>query len=148
MPGAFAANLHEGSRSEILADYLFSTWGTVTPCACRTIMELICIVLCRTESVTEPSSATILWSRLRVPPTLGLLVTKRPLSGWSNIPLPCFSPVSTRRTQFFVSTTSPQDSTFVPWASCRIDWCSSRDRKLTENSLSGKTERNFPFRLL
>jgi hypothetical protein len=31
MPGAFAANLHEGSRSEILADYLFSTWGTVTP---------------------------------------------------------------------------------------------------------------------
>ncbi|MFN0298955.1 MAG: hypothetical protein ACKVQU_01240 [Burkholderiales bacterium] len=31
MPGAIALNLHEGSRSEILADYLFSTWGTVTP---------------------------------------------------------------------------------------------------------------------
>ena len=31
MPGAIAPNLHEGSRSEILADYLFSTWGTVTP---------------------------------------------------------------------------------------------------------------------
>jgi hypothetical protein len=29
--GAVAANFHEGSRSEILADYLFSSWGTVTP---------------------------------------------------------------------------------------------------------------------
>jgi Domain of unknown function (DUF4365) len=29
--GATAANFHEGSRSEILADYLFSAWGTVTP---------------------------------------------------------------------------------------------------------------------
>jgi hypothetical protein len=31
MVGALATNLHEGSRSEILADYLFSAWGTVTP---------------------------------------------------------------------------------------------------------------------
>src|SRR5689334_15426081 len=31
MIGAYAANPHEGSRSEILADYLFSSWGTVTP---------------------------------------------------------------------------------------------------------------------
>lgn len=31
MTGAVARNLHEGSRSEILADYLFSTWGTVSP---------------------------------------------------------------------------------------------------------------------
>lgn len=31
MAGAIAPNLHEGSRSEILADYLLSTWGTVTP---------------------------------------------------------------------------------------------------------------------
>jgi hypothetical protein len=29
--GVVAANPHEGSRSEILADYLFSGWGTVTP---------------------------------------------------------------------------------------------------------------------
>jgi hypothetical protein len=29
--GSIAANLHEGSRSEILADYLFSGWGVVTP---------------------------------------------------------------------------------------------------------------------
>lgn len=29
--GAVAANFHEGSRSEVLADYLFSAWGTVTP---------------------------------------------------------------------------------------------------------------------
>ncbi len=29
--GAVARNFHEGSRSEILADYLFSAWGTVTP---------------------------------------------------------------------------------------------------------------------
>ena len=29
--GTVAANLHKGSRSEILADYLFSSWGTVTP---------------------------------------------------------------------------------------------------------------------
>jgi hypothetical protein len=29
--GALAANFHEGSRSEVLADYLFSAWGTVTP---------------------------------------------------------------------------------------------------------------------
>lgn len=31
MTGAIAPNLHEGSRSEIIADYLFSSWGTVTP---------------------------------------------------------------------------------------------------------------------
>lgn len=31
MIGTLAANPHEGSRSEILADYLFSGWGTVTP---------------------------------------------------------------------------------------------------------------------
>jgi len=31
MTGSIASNLHEGSRSEILADYLFSAWGTVTP---------------------------------------------------------------------------------------------------------------------
>lgn len=31
MTGSVAANPHEGSRSEILADYLFSTWGTVSP---------------------------------------------------------------------------------------------------------------------
>lgn len=31
MPGSFAANYKEGSRSEILADYLFSQWGAVTP---------------------------------------------------------------------------------------------------------------------
>ena len=29
--GATAFGFHEGSRSEILADYLFSAWGTVTP---------------------------------------------------------------------------------------------------------------------
>jgi hypothetical protein len=29
--GSVAANLHEGSRSEIIADYLFASWGTVTP---------------------------------------------------------------------------------------------------------------------
>ena len=28
MPGAIAANLHEGSRSEYLAQYVFSSWGT------------------------------------------------------------------------------------------------------------------------
>jgi hypothetical protein len=31
MTGAVAANLHEGSRSEIFADYLLASWGTVTP---------------------------------------------------------------------------------------------------------------------
>ena len=31
MPGSIAANFHSGSRSEVLADYLFSTCGTVTP---------------------------------------------------------------------------------------------------------------------
>jgi hypothetical protein len=30
MTGAYAPNPHEGSRSEILADYLFSSWGTVS----------------------------------------------------------------------------------------------------------------------
>jgi hypothetical protein len=29
--GVVPANFHEGSRSELLADYLFSSWGTVTP---------------------------------------------------------------------------------------------------------------------
>ena len=28
---SYAPNLKEGSRSEILADYLFSQWGAVTP---------------------------------------------------------------------------------------------------------------------
>jgi hypothetical protein len=31
MVGSVARNAHTGSRSEILADYLFSGWGTVTP---------------------------------------------------------------------------------------------------------------------
>ena len=31
MVGAIAAGFHEGSRSEIIADYLLSAWGTVTP---------------------------------------------------------------------------------------------------------------------
>jgi hypothetical protein len=31
VPGSFAVNAKEGSRSEILADYLFSRWGPVTP---------------------------------------------------------------------------------------------------------------------
>ena len=31
MPGTYALNFKEGSRSEILADYLFSQWGAVTP---------------------------------------------------------------------------------------------------------------------
>lgn len=31
MTGSIPSNLHEGSRSEILADYLFSAWGAVTP---------------------------------------------------------------------------------------------------------------------
>lgn len=31
MPGTIASNLHQGSRSEILADYLFSALGAVTP---------------------------------------------------------------------------------------------------------------------
>jgi hypothetical protein len=31
MTGATSFGFHEGSRSEILADYLFSAWGTVTP---------------------------------------------------------------------------------------------------------------------
>jgi len=31
VPGSFAVNAKEGSRSEILADYLFSRWGAVTP---------------------------------------------------------------------------------------------------------------------
>jgi len=31
MTGTIAANFHQGSRSEILADYLFSGWGAVTP---------------------------------------------------------------------------------------------------------------------
>ena len=29
--GVVSTNFHEGSRSEVLADYLFSMWGTVTP---------------------------------------------------------------------------------------------------------------------
>ncbi len=31
MTGSVAANFHEGSRSETIADYLLSSWGTVTP---------------------------------------------------------------------------------------------------------------------
>lgn len=31
MVGALAANFHEGDRSEILADFLFTSWGAVTP---------------------------------------------------------------------------------------------------------------------
>jgi hypothetical protein len=31
MPGSIAPNFHQGSRSELLANYVFSAWGTVTP---------------------------------------------------------------------------------------------------------------------
>jgi hypothetical protein len=31
MPGAVVTNLHHASRAEVLADYVFSLWGTVTP---------------------------------------------------------------------------------------------------------------------
>jgi hypothetical protein len=31
MPGSVAANFRVANRAEILADYLFSQWGTVTP---------------------------------------------------------------------------------------------------------------------
>jgi hypothetical protein len=31
MPGAVVTNLHHASRAEVLADYLLSLWGTVTP---------------------------------------------------------------------------------------------------------------------
>lgn len=31
MPGTFVTNLHHASRAEVLADYLLSLWGTVTP---------------------------------------------------------------------------------------------------------------------
>src|SRR6266568_6446821 len=31
MPSSYTLNFKEGSRSEILADYLFSQWGAVTP---------------------------------------------------------------------------------------------------------------------
>jgi hypothetical protein len=31
MAGSVATNLHQGSRSELLADYLFSGWGPITP---------------------------------------------------------------------------------------------------------------------
>jgi hypothetical protein len=34
MTGAYAPNPHEGSRSEILADYLFSSWGTLGQLIC------------------------------------------------------------------------------------------------------------------
>jgi hypothetical protein len=31
MGGKLASNLHEGARSEILADYVLSGWGSVSP---------------------------------------------------------------------------------------------------------------------
>lgn len=31
MPASVASNFHHASRAEILADYVFSSWGTVTP---------------------------------------------------------------------------------------------------------------------
>jgi hypothetical protein len=31
VPGAVVTNLHHASRAEVLADYIFSLWGTVTP---------------------------------------------------------------------------------------------------------------------
>ncbi len=31
MPGTIVTNLHHASRAEVLADYVFSLWGTVTP---------------------------------------------------------------------------------------------------------------------
>lgn len=43
MTGAIAANPHEGSRSEILADYLFASWGTVTPVRRQDDVDLYCV---------------------------------------------------------------------------------------------------------
>ena len=31
MPGTYPTNRHQENRAEVLADHLFSSWGTVTP---------------------------------------------------------------------------------------------------------------------
>lgn len=61
MVGAVARNFHTASRSEILADFLFSGWGTVTP-ARRSDdygVDLYCTL---TESVGQRSSVTDYYS--------------------------------------------------------------------------------------
>src|SRR5215831_7954799 len=64
MPGVHAGNLHEGGRSEILADYLFSRWGPVTPVRGRDDYgcDLYCALtdtIGRRELVTEYYTAQV-----------------------------------------------------------------------------------------
>ena len=60
--GSIAPNLHEGSRSEILADYLFSSWGTVTPVRRQDDygVDLSCTLV---ETVEPPSKSSRLFFR-------------------------------------------------------------------------------------
>src|SRR5258708_4613964 len=70
--GAVVFGFHEGSRAEILADYLFSAWGTVTPARRQSDygLDLYCTLtdlvgpLARVQeyfSVQVKSSAGALW---------------------------------------------------------------------------------------
>jgi hypothetical protein len=47
MTGAYAPNFREAFRSEILADYLFSAWGTVTPVRDDYGIDLYCTLFDR-----------------------------------------------------------------------------------------------------
>jgi hypothetical protein len=71
--GAMAFGFHEGSRSEVLADYLFSAWGTVTPARRQSDygLDLYCTLTERLGprarvqeyfSVQVKSSAGALWA--------------------------------------------------------------------------------------
>jgi hypothetical protein len=53
MAGSVTANFHEGSRSELLADYLFSTWVRSLRSAVRTITASTCIALLQIALVSE-----------------------------------------------------------------------------------------------
>src|SRR6266851_4926565 len=56
MPGGIAANLHEGSRSEYLAQYIFASFGTAVPVPHPedTGIDLYCTITDRVGNLAWP----------------------------------------------------------------------------------------------
>ncbi len=74
MMGSVAANFHEGSRSETIADYLLSSWGTVTPVRRQDDhgLDLYCTL---TERIGQRALVTDYYS-VQVKSTLGRLLSQ------------------------------------------------------------------------
>jgi hypothetical protein len=147
MTGAYAPNPHEGSRSEILADYLFSSWGTVTPVRRQDDygVDLYCTLsdrigqraVVRDYFVVQVKSGTDAW----------VFEHEESVRWLVDYPTPLFLACVDKKTGSFASTTSRRGSMSGPWADYRIG-LSSRQRTLwKEHQPIGQTGRLFRCQL-